>query len=132
MKETQRLTIPAIELNWSDWTSWEDTGRNVSEGGANLPHAPGVYEVGLRESDERLIIGRGSSLRMRVKQGLVKGDSPHSGGERIKEALDSGELDVRDLVVRWASTASPAAAEEELHKQHKDRFDDLPKYTMTT
>ena len=48
-----------------------------------VPQIPGVYEVRLDQNDERLTIGKASNLRMRVKQGLVKGMVPHSTGERI-------------------------------------------------
>jgi hypothetical protein len=51
----------------------------------------------------------------------VKGKPPHSGGHRIRELEDMSQL-----VVRWAVTDRPSAAEEELHRAHRARFGCLP------
>jgi hypothetical protein len=47
----------------------------------------------------------------------VKGKLPHSGGHRIRELED-----VSQLVVRWAVTGRPSAAEEELHRAYRAKF----------
>lgn len=92
-----------------------------------MPQARGVYEVRHFDGEERLTIERASNLRMRVKQGLVKGYAPHSEGQRIR-----GSEEVSRLVVRWAITDRPAAAEEELHKRHVIKFGSLPKHVNHT
>jgi hypothetical protein len=86
-----------------------------------------VYEVKYRDSDERLTIGKASNLRMRVKQGLVKGKVPHRAGEKIREKENTSQV-----VVRWAETERRAAAEEELHLRYRARFGRLPMYTYFT
>ena len=50
-------------------------------GVSNPNGRPGVYEVKRSDhaSDERLYIGKASDLRMRARQGLVKGKEPHPG-----------------------------------------------------
>ena len=131
MEEHQTIEIPDISLIWSCWTPWLKVGQRVYEGGANLPKAPGVYEVKLTNQDERLTIGRSSNLRMRVKQHLLKAQG-HPAGEKIKADIDSGDLDPNDMVVRWTTTDRPAAAEEALHKRHIQLFGDLPTYTKAT
>lgn len=55
---------------------------------------------------------------MRVKQGLVRGKVPHSTGERMR----ADGLDFSKIVVRWAATDRPSAAEEEMHKRHETEF----------
>jgi hypothetical protein len=75
---------------------------NRGGAGVLIPnHASGVYEVRHAERDrqERIYIGKAGDLRLRVRQGLVKGKLPHSGGHRIRELED-----VSQLVVRWAVT----------------------------
>jgi hypothetical protein len=74
-----------------------------------------------------LHIGKASDLRMRIRQGLVKGAVPHSTGKRIHQ-----EEDVSRLVIRWAVTERPGAAEEELHCLYRREFGRLPKYTLRT
>ena len=88
---------------------------------------PGVYEARYRDSEERLTIGKASDLRMRVKQGLVKGKTPHSTGEKIRANEDTSRI-----VVRWAITSRPAAVEEELHYKYRSRVGRLPKYVDHT
>jgi hypothetical protein len=73
--------------------------------------------------EERLTIGKASDLRMRIRQGLVKGKTPHSAGGGIRT-----EEDTSKIVVRWAITDRPATVEEELRKRHLDKFGRLPKY----
>jgi excinuclease UvrABC nuclease subunit len=122
------LEVPAIVLEWSEWVPWDDLKVDArSAGGLRLPQTSGVYEVRHSDADERLTIGRAGNLRFRVKQGLVKGKAPHSEGRRIRATED-----VSRLVVRWAVTDRPAAAEEELHKRHVTRFGRLPKYVKHT
>lgn len=127
--ETQHITIPTITLNWSDWTPWECfESDQTSPNSFRLPAGPGVYEVKYRHSDERLTIGKASNLNNRVRRALVQGRMPHSAGKRIRA---SGE-DLSQLVIRWAETDRPAAAEEELHRQYLERHNVLPKYTRST
>ena len=92
-----------------------------------VPKTPGVYEVRYVDSDERLTIGKTGDLSHRVKDSLVKGKYPHSAGERIRAAED-----VTILLVRWAETDRPAAAEEELHRLYQEQKGCLPKYTIST
>ena len=87
----------------------------------------GVYEVKYKDKNERLTIGKASDLRMRVKQGLVRGKTPHRAGEAIRT-----KEDLSQLVVRWARAERPAAVEEELHRKYRKRFGRLPKYVHHT
>lgn len=123
------INIPSIILKWSEWVSWNDLKIDARYGGGvRVPNYwPGVYEVKYRDKEERLTIGKASDLRMRIKQGLVKGKAKHSSGSKIR----AGE-EVSKLVVRWAITDRPAAAEEELHRRYKAKFGELPKYTEHT
>ena len=127
--EKQTIEIPVIELEWSDWHQWAEVKKDArSAQGVRVPNrTPGVYEAKFSDSEERLNIGRTSNLRHRIKQGLVKGKSPHSSGERLRTAED-----VSKIVIRWAVTDRPAAAEEELHRQHMAKFGRLPKYVQRT
>lgn len=126
--EKEEVTIPKILLTWSKWVAWDDLKVDARYGGGvRVPTEPGVYEVKYKDEEKRLTIGKASDLRMRVKQGLVKGKVPHSAGERIR----SNE-NVSIIVARWAVTDRPAAVEEELHKRHVARFSGLPKYTEHT
>jgi len=127
--EIERIEIPPFELKWSEWVAWSDLERDARTNPATerLPDAPGVYEVKYRDSDERLTIGKASNLRMRVKQGLVKGKLPYPAGEKIRTKEDTSQI-----VVRWAETERRAAAEEELHLRFRTRFGNLPKHTFFT
>jgi len=86
-----------------------------------------IYEVRYADTEERLTIGKASDLRMRIKQGLVKGKTPHSAGNKIRDSEDTSKI-----LVRWAITNRPAAAEEELHKRYVKKFGKLPKYVQHT
>ena len=123
------INIEPIVLRWSDWVSWDDLKIDARHGGGvRVPnYIPGVYEVKYRDSEERLTIGETSNLRMRIKQGLVKGKTPHSSGYKIRTTED-----VSRLVVRWAITDRPKAVEEELHRRYKSKFGKSPKYTERT
>jgi len=125
----ESINIPPIILKWSDWVSWGDLIIDArGEDGVKVPnHEPGVYEVRYKNSEERLTIGKASDLRMRIKQGLVKGKAKHSSGSKIRT-----NEDVSRLVVRWAITNRPAAVEEELHRRYRIKFGELPKYTEHT
>jgi hypothetical protein len=127
--EDEVIAIPPIRLRWSDWTLWADLKIDARYGGGcRVPSGvSGVYEVKYADTDERLTIGKASDLRMRIKQGLVKGKVPHSAGKRIR-----AQEDLARLVVRWAATDRPSAAEEELHKKYEAKFGKLPKYTEHT
>lgn len=126
--EVEVIEIPPIQLEWSDWTSWDELEIDARKGGIRVPNKrPGVYEAKYRDVERRLTIGKASDLRMRVKQGLVKGKTDHSAGERIREHEDTS-----NIVVRWAITERPATVEEELHKKHIAMFGRLPKYVSHT
>lgn len=126
--EKETINIPPLVLEWSEWVRWDELKLDARHGGVRVPNKrSGVYEVKCDESEERLTIGKSTDLRMRIKQGLVKGKSPHSTGEKIRE-----KEDVSKLLVRWAETERPAAVEEELHKRYVNRFGKLPKYTEHT
>jgi hypothetical protein len=125
----QNIRVKPIELDWSGWVSWNDLLRDAR----SLPSIErpdsrsGVYEVRYANSNKRLTIGKASNLRMRIKQALVKGKVPHSAGDQIrrKERLSH-------LVVRWAVTDRPAAAEEDLHIKYRRKYGALPKYVQHT
>lgn len=126
--EKETITISSIELEWSDWTPWVQLKADARSGGIKIPNKKaGVYEVKYKDSEERLTIGKASNLRMRIKQGLIKGKIPHSSGEKIRN-----QENMTELVVRWAITDRPAAVEEELHKRYFKKFDKLPKYVKFT
>ena len=125
MAEQQTFHLGSMSITWSDWYRWERFKEDARSGGLKVPnHKPGVYEAKLMGSDERLTIGKASDLRMRIKQGLVKGKVPHSSGNDIRAHEDTD-----DVVIRWAETERPAAVEEELHMQHRKNFGRNPKYT---
>ncbi len=121
------IKIPTIRLHWSDFYSFDELLKDARSDGIKVPNESGVYEV-INESGEILHIGRASNLRMRVKQGLVKGKTPHSTRKRMLE--DGVNFD--DLKVRWAVTDWPNSVEEFLHKEYKKRYGTLPKYTKAT
>ena len=125
----EMINISPIILKWSDWVSWDALKVDARQGGGvRVPnHEPGVYEVKYRDSGKRLTIGKASDLRMRIKQGLVKGKTKHSSGSRIRISEETSKL-----VVRWAITNRPAATEEELHRKYKIKFGELPEYTEHT
>lgn len=125
--EKQVIVLPKIVLEWTRWYRWEEVLSSARDGGIRVPDLPGVYEARRVGEDQRLTIGKAANLRMRVKQGLVKGKVRHSTGRKIRlqEKTES-------VVVRWASTDRPAAVEEELHRQHRERFGHLPVYTQHT
>lgn len=127
--EEQTITIPSIILKWSPWYAWETFGVDMrsSSKGVRVPNDSGVYEVKMGDGEERLTIGKASNLRMRVKQGLVKGKVPHSVGIKIKLNEDTSKV-----LCRWATTDRPSCVEEELHRQYRQKFGMLPKYTLHT
>lgn len=126
--ETQDIIIPPIRLEWSEWADWNELIKDARSGGIRIPNGkPGVYEVRLRNNLERLTIGKASDLRMRIRQGLIKGKTPHSAGKRIR-----ANEDISQIEIRWAETDVPSAVEEELHKQYVSKFGKWPKYTDHT
>jgi len=131
MGEQTILEIGTITLDWSQWVPWTDVAADNRRGaGVSIPNKlPGVYEVRSADHDggERTYIGKAGDLRLRVRQGLVKGTLPHSGGKRIRE-----QEDVTRLAIRWAVTDRPAAAEEELHRAYRARFGRLPLHTLNS
>jgi len=126
-EEEEALELPPILLEWSRWERWDD----IAEYGLaflDLPRGkPGVYEARLQGSEERLTIGRASNLRHRILNGLIRGHASHPAGGKIRD-----QEDVHQVLIRWAVTDRPAAAEEELHRRHLARFGHLPKYTLRT
>lgn len=127
--EKETINIPPITLEWSEWVYWDEIKKDArKKDGIKIPNKKsGVYEVKYKGSEERLTIGKASDLRMRVRQGLVKGKVPHSAGKKIRANEDTSRI-----VVRWAITDRPAAAEEGLHKKHLSKFGKLPKYVKHT
>lgn len=121
------IDVPRITLNWSPWYLWEQVALSVRDGGVSVPFAAGVYEARYVDQDERLTIGKASRLRMRVKQGLVRGKLQHPAGIRIRQREDTTRI-----VVRWAVVDRRAAVEEELHHRHRAQFGRLPRYTFFT
>lgn len=120
----QILAIPLITLTWSDWTPWPNI---LGQKGGQIPKHPGVYEVKNLDSGNILTIGKTDNLHRRVQKALVQGKHLHSAGTRIRAVED-----VTRLVVRWAVTDRPAAAEEELHRLHIQQFGRLPVHTLST
>ena len=128
MMEIQEINIPQIHLEWSAWADWNEVMKDARSGGIRIPNGkPGVYEVRLLNDSERLTIGKSLDLRMRIRQGLVKGKTPHSAGKRIRDNENTAGIEIR-----WAETDRPCAAEEELHKQYFLHFGKWPKYTGHT
>ena len=126
--ESQDICIPPVHLEWSVWVGWNELMEDARSGGIRIPNGkPGVYEARLKHRVERLTIGKASDLRMRIRQGLVKGKTPHSAGKRIRASED-----INDIEIRWAETDRPSAVEEELHKQYFARFGKWPEYTDHT
>lgn len=78
------------------------------------------------DQEIRLTIGETSSLKRRVSY-LVRGDGPHSAGEKIR-----GSENVADIEVRWAVTEQYGEIERQLHQAHRERFGCLPLYTKRT
>ncbi len=127
--EVQEIRIAPIMLYWSDWFEWDRflLDARTHPRAIRVPNSPGVYEVKYEHEQTRLTIGKAANLRMRVKQGLVKGKVPHSTGDRIRELEDTTKI-----VIRWAETDRPSAAEEELHKIYVETHGALPKHTIRT
>ena len=128
MSDQQLISIPDINLEWSEWHSWGLVNKFVRDGGAKIPSEKGVYEVRCcGTGNERLTIGKASDLRWRVRQALVRGKGLHSSGKLIR-----GTENVFVLEIRWAATDRPSAVEEELHRLYKNEFKSLPKHTKRT
>ncbi len=117
------IEIPRIELHWTDWIAWPDLLSQK----VRAPRISGVYEVAYPDCDERLHIGKSNRLRRRICRDLVEPEGKHSAGRRIRQ-----NEQVVYLLVRWATTDRPCAAEEELHRRHIARFGRLPKHTLST
>ena len=125
--EDELLELPPIQLPWSRWERWQDLADHGTAV-IDLPRGtPGVYEARMKESEERLTIGRASDLRTRILHALVRGVWSHPAGDKIRE-----QEDLDRVLVRWAVTDRPAAVEEELHRRHTATFGRLPKYTLYT
>lgn len=116
-----------IVLNWHDWVLWEEMLHDArsNKNAPNPPAEPGVYEVKFIDQVFRLVIGRASNIRGRLKDGLIKGKVGHPPGDRLREEI----LDRSNIHVRWATTPSPSGAEEFLLQRHKVAHNGkLPKY----
>lgn len=128
MMEKEVIDHSSIELQWSEWFSWDMLKLDARKDGIKIPNkVSGVYEAKYLDENERLTIGKASDLRFRVRQGLVKGKTSHSAGENIRAKEDTSKI-----IVRWAVTDRPACAEEELHRRHRDKFGKLPRYVEHT
>lgn len=125
----QVLKIGTIQLTWGRWYDWDALKEDArTSKGIKIPNKrSGVYEVRYKSRQRRLTIGKASDLRFRIRQALIKGKGPHSSGDDIRL-----QEDVEKLVVRWAQTSRPSAAEEELHRLHIVKFGKLPKHTDRT
>jgi hypothetical protein len=98
-KEIEIINIPPIELVWSKWFQWDEIKADARKGGVKVPNKkPGVYEVKYVDQEERLTIGKTSDLRMRIKEGLVRGKNPHSEG-LYRGCLDTSLFPRRQLPV---------------------------------
>ena len=122
-KRVEVIRVSPIKLEWSEWIPWDKLAADVRKGGVKIPDTSGVYEVKTKTGKKLLTIGKASNLRARIRQGLVKGSSPHSTGERIRN-----EEDVSRLVIRWAETDRPSTAEEALYREYRKKFNELPCY----
>jgi len=127
--QVQALELPPIVLAWSAWTRWDDLRQDERlRTGPRVPIGrPGVYEVIKEHHVERLAIGRTVNLRERVKHELAMGNGKHA----VHDAIVKGE-DTSRVLIRWAVTDRPSAAEEELHRRHLRQHGKLPKYTQRT
>jgi hypothetical protein len=126
--EDQVLQTGPILLEWFRWCRWPELA--VSEKSPDLipiPQKPGVYEVRFEAQERRLYIGKATNLERRIKQDLIRGYHVHPAGPALRKRKDK-----RRILIRWADTDRPAAAEEELHRLHVERFDAYPKYTQRT
>jgi hypothetical protein len=125
--EKENLEIEPITLEWTDWVWWDKVKNDTRNRDLEIPKEPGVYEVKGDNAEKRLTIGRTTSLRRRIRHGLVIGTGRHSAGKRIRDSENTAKL-----LIRWAVTRRPAAAEEELHRRHEKRFGGLPEYVKHT
>lgn len=120
---TEKFPMNELEvLEWSAWFPW----NGILSGKTRPPARPGVYEARCRNQEIRLTIGETSLLKRRVSY-LVRGDGPHSAGERIRASEN-----VADVLVRWAVTGQHGEIEQRLHHEHRERFGCLPLYTKRT
>src|SRR6266516_4612606 len=81
--ETETITLPPIVVRWSACHDWHALAADARfAGGVAIPYRPGIYEARYADvnTGECLHIGKASSLRFRVRKGLVKGGVPHSAG----------------------------------------------------
>jgi len=125
----QILNIGSIKLAWSRWYPWRYLDPDLEYTKiSTVPNTPGVYEV-IRESSRirRLTIGQTKNLRQRIAGLCRAGFEFHSSGLRIRATED-----VSKLMIRWAQTNRPKAAEEELHRIYRERHGCLPEYTKQT
>ena len=113
-------------MRWTDSMAWSA----IEQGAHPVPDKPGVYEVLGPEGGPSLTIGKASSLRSRVVQALIRGNLPHSAGERIRQSEDTTALTVRYRVL--ASIKDADRLEAELHESHVRVFGALPKHTRRT
>ena len=126
--EKEVIEIPSIELEWNDWKAWDELKEDARKGGEKVPNGKrGVYEAKYTDAAKRLTIGKASDLRQRVKQGLIRGKTAHTAGDKIRNNEDTSKI-----VVRWAVTCRPAAVEEDLHKKHIRSYGENPKYVEHT
>jgi hypothetical protein len=124
--ETMILEIPPIMLEWSEWYSWDQFKQN-QHANVSVPTQPGVYEAKLIREEKRLTIGKSTNLSRRIVAGLIRGNIPHSAGERIRANETTSQI-----LIRWAITEQISLVEAILHTKHIERFGILPIYTRQT
>lgn len=129
VNKKQKIIIPEITLEWSNWFNWNEFKKDArsDKSAVRVPPTKGVYEVKSIKNNQILTIGKGSNLRMRIKQGLVKGKTPHSSGKKIKKYEN-----VKNLQIHWAETSRPSAVEEDLHIKFYEKHNKFPEYTKHT
>jgi hypothetical protein len=123
--EKEKITIPGIELSWTDWVSWKDIEKEEEHGGVKIDRDPGVYEVRFSDCEDRLTIGKTVNLNKRIRRGLVQGKLFHSSGKLIRV---EHKKELEKILIRWAKTNWPSAVEEALHKRHLEKFGKKPEY----
>lgn len=114
-----------LNLSWSEWKNWNDLKLDArSPGGVVIPSKKrGVYEVKLKDSEERLYIGAAHDLRRIIKQGLVKGMMNYPAGKKIRKYENTGQV-----FIRWAFTEDSAAKKALLLNLYQQKYHKLPKY----
>ena len=69
-----------------------------------------------------LAIGRTNDLRMRIKQGLVRGKVPHSVGEKIRAAIKNEEMHPGDIGILVGCYGQAGCGCGGIAQRHKGKF----------